>query len=254
MSDAWQQTLVTHLRTKLTNPDRQGRIRDRTRKRLSRGGHVPSDDEIEEDIDDTLIANHGKAVKELAAKAIAYVYWKCLRDYFLELKITQEKIRKALDVSASNLSRWGKETLPDPSKIFLALVWQRIDFRSVDFPPRHKNFRSYDLVATEAARLTVEQLRVREFDKKYAQLSNVAMVCTKLLYNHKDSRVIILNTLAMARLRQDVYLEILQKLRQLFPQDHTLSVEMVEQTASQWLISYALFDLGRPSWDFLREE
>jgi hypothetical protein len=33
-----------------------------------------------------------------------------------------------------------------------------------------------------------------------------------------------------------------------------VSEKMVKEVASQWLLSYAFFDLGRPTWNFLREE
>jgi hypothetical protein len=191
-------------------------------------------------------------VKDLLARAIAFVYWRCLREYLqAKFRITQATIGRALGVSTSNLSRWGKETLPEPSKTFLALVWQKVDVRDEElkFPPHHKNLGSFNLVLVEAMRLTIEQIRVREFGKKHAYLSMPMMKCAELLYKDEDSDVLLVEGPSRRALSR-----VAERLRRVFPREDAVSEKMVKEVASQWLLSYAFFDLGRPTWNFLREE
>src|SRR4051794_20879994 len=119
---AWERVIKHHLRA--TREKDLPKIRDQVIERLRKHGDDRSG-QVEDEIDNTLEKTFLKSTKELLANALASVFWTCLTEHLMNpakpsQRVTQKGIATGLGVAPSNLGRWGKETLPNPNKFFLA--------------------------------------------------------------------------------------------------------------------------------------
>lgn len=258
---SWTEVVWDHLRGSKTTGELEA-VRARAVKRLEgKAGATLSgraaDLAIDTEMNEILTEDHGRATKDLVASALATVYWESLREHLIRRRVTRKTIAEGLSVAPSQLSRWGKETLPHPSKFFVVILKWAIDARIITphWLPPHATDGSASIfdprfvndVVVRGVCLTVEQIRVREFGSKHEILDQQELTCVRHVKQHEEGMV-LLGDAARGDVRAKVVQGVINSLAR--EGNSGLNEATVREIARRWLPAYVLFDEGRPAWNW----
>lgn len=255
MSDGWTEVLIAHLRG--SRAAALPRIEERCRNRLRQSEPLLSlipkvfERRLRDEVDDALVAGFRKATKERTANCLAFVFWQSLRSHLRlrEPRVNLPAIASGLGVSTSNLSRWGRRTVPSANKFFLAALTWSIDVRALSpdwsastaciFDPA-----GFGDVVPRGVAVTVQQIRVGELGQEHAVIGLDELDCVGTLKRDGAGFALIC---AHGPAAEAVAEGIIGRSPLMAVRDPARVVGI----ASEWLLAYTLFDEARPDWRFL---
>ena len=257
MSDGWTEVLIAHLRG--SRAAALPRIEERCGKRLRESEPLLSlipkvfERRLRDEVDDALVAGFQKATKERTANCLAFVFWQSLRSHLRrrrEPPVNLPAIANALGVSTSNLSRWGRKTVPSANKFFLAALTWSIDVRALSpdwsaSPACIFDPAGFGDVVPRGVAVTVQQIRVGELGQGHAVIGLDELDCVGTLKRDGAGFGLIC---ARGPAAEAVAEGIIGRSPLMAVRDPARVVGI----ASEWLLAYTLFDEARPDWRFLR--
>ncbi len=256
MHDGWKALLVDHLRRtrKSALPVVERRCRRRLQQQEPLSHSITKDfkTNLRDAVDNALVAGFAKATKERTANSLAFVFWQSVRGHLLTVRkppVTLAAVAAALGVSASNLGRWGRTTVPSANKFFLAALTWSIDVRdlSPDWAASHERVFSPACYASAIPRglaVALQQIRVNELGEEFAVIGLDELACVGAV--KRDGAGIGLLP-GPGTKRIDVAEAIIERVPELPVSDSARLVEIMDR----WLVAYTLFDEVRPDWRFL---
>lgn len=209
---------------------------------------------LEHEVNEALTEGFQKATKERTANCIAYVFWQSMYAHLTTLHkppLDLPAIAAGFGLSASNLSRWGRETLPSANKFFVAALMWSVDARELlpEWPTpirRVLDPAGFDDIAVRAVALAVQQIRHFELGGTHEEIRLEELACVGALKRDGAGMGLLRpagpNTTAIAK-------AIIERTPRIPVRDPA----RVAEIAKRWLLAYALFDEARPNWSFLHD-